>query len=311
MFLPLTTNMIKKLNKQYLDKITNLDEDESREFWDEHSAELEYHEFVYLTMHFVMGNLQSTPSHLGPIMDNHKDSCSVLKQLALEGILTSNGQQSIEDKQRSYLDFEFPIEKHEIEDAIKLMNTLYESGLNVFATISKYDKDGDDFEYDNEDSFDNDYEMFWNPIRNIIMFESPDLTINDTNAPTMKVEIPWELLRVTHPGTHIHPEDTHNGYHFVNRIIYPTNYLVRIRIFNKEWNMLQADQTLLTAVREMKINLQLTQFERNAISQIADLKHENEILKITHAAEMKDVLHQNEIIKLKLEFAEFRLESKQ
>ena len=43
MFLPLTTKIIKKLNKQYLDEITNLDEDESRDFWDEHSAELEYH----------------------------------------------------------------------------------------------------------------------------------------------------------------------------------------------------------------------------------------------------------------------------
>ena len=264
MFVPLTTKIIKKLNKQYLDEIKNLAKDNSRDFWDKHSGELEYHEFVYLTMHFVMGNIYSTPGHHGPIVANHKDSCSVLKQLALEGILTSNGQQSIKDKQRSYLDFEFPIEKHDIEDAIKLMSTLHESGLNVFATISKYDKAGDEFEYDHEDSFDNDYEMFWDPVKNIIMFESPDLSINDTNAPTMDVKIPRELLKVTHPGTHIHPEDTHNGYHCVNRIIYPTNYLVRIRIFNKEWNMLQADQILLTAVREMKINLLLAQFERNA-----------------------------------------------
>ena len=77
-------------------------------------------------------------------------------------------------------------------------------------------------------------------------------------------------------------------------------------------------------------------FFKDAQEQIADLKHENEILKLTHAAELKekDILmkkimkeremlmkeremlindekHQNEIIKLKLEFAEFRLQSKQ
>ena len=69
---------------------------------------------------------------------------------------------------------------------------------------------------------------------------------------------------------------------------------------------------------ENAISLFIDNLKSQYQSQIADLKHENEILKLTHAAELKekdmlikDEKHQNEIIKLKLEFAEFRLESKQ
>ena len=62
---------------------------------------------------------------------------------------------------------------------------------------------------------------------------------------------------------------------------------------------------------ENAISLFIDNLKSQYQSQIADLKHENEILKLTHAAELKDVLHQNEIIKLKLEFAEFRLQSNQ
>lgn len=258
MFYPLTSTMIKKNNKLYLDKIKSIknnttDEKElikkSDQFWEQFEEEIDYYTFVYLTRQFIIGNLYTTTYHGLPIEEDHTDSCGVLEQLALEGILTSNGQRSYkEDGMRSYLDFEFPIEKYDIDNTIQLLIKLYEKGMNVSAKIMKHNPPSNTHKYTEYE----EYATFWKDVRYIILFKSDNRTIYDVHAHTLEIKLPLKEIEVSIGLTHSPIDSPNDDCYNIKNIIFPNEYRVKISMFNQKWNDLQADQVLLDSIREMK-----------------------------------------------------------
>ncbi len=94
-----------------------------------------YKEVLYMLIHYFQFELFATLDHLGPIMQNHKDSCPTLIELANHGILTINGQRATET-QRSFLSFRIQYDPNDEDRIMQLWDTLYRQGIN--STIESY-----------------------------------------------------------------------------------------------------------------------------------------------------------------------------
>lgn len=258
----LTPSIIEKYNEKHLAEIDAIKDEEnlkamigkSKTFWKAYENKIGYTEYLYLMKQFLIGNLYATLAYIRPIDNSHQESALVLGQLLDEGIITTGGQRSYEEetddhrKQRSYLDFEMPIEESDIETAIQLLETLHEKGFNVSAMICEYDQSYDQTEYDEE----MDYSVLLNPIRSIILFKSEDRTIHDLNAPTLNVKIPQDEYLVTVGGTWCPLDSPNYSDHLIQHVVYPAKYVISVSMFNQKWDMLQADEVLLETIRDMK-----------------------------------------------------------
>lgn len=209
----------------------NLSEEDGKE------KELDFESILYLTKHYLNGNLYTFLDYRRPIDNDHKLSIPTLQLLNEKGILTRSGQRSKGKMQRSYLDFAFAINEDNVERGFELLKNLYKAGLNVSACIQVGDKE-----------------------RNIIMFESETKSVYDLDAISLDVEIPTELVLVSHPTTMSHLD----GPNYLQDILdidikFPSNCVFAVTIFNKKWNMIQADEILLSNVIQIE-----TEFFNNA-----------------------------------------------
>ena len=251
----LTPIIIEQFASKYLNDITAIKESDDRkdqivksqQFWKAHHK-VDYSTYLYLMREYVNDNLCATPYCFSPIWEDHDESRPILDQLMCEGILTTAGQRSIENKQRSFIAFEMPIDEDDINAAIGLLQMLHDKGLNVSASICKYDQSEDDCEYEEE----MDYSVLFTEFRNIILFQSDARMIYNTNAPTLEVTIPSDEVLVSRSGTWCHLDSPNLFDHNIDHVIYPTTMIMSVSMFNQNWDMLQADEVLLETIREMK-----------------------------------------------------------
>jgi hypothetical protein len=134
-------DVIKTLDPVYADAIArtnaSFDGEEVDEIygWDEAKT---FKEFLYLDYKFVTGVLYGHYTHGGPLVTEHADSVgSDLEYLVRHGVYTYHGQEPVKARSRSLLDFVVIIRDDIVPEFTKVLKSLYESDVNVFAEASK------------------------------------------------------------------------------------------------------------------------------------------------------------------------------
>lgn len=97
-----------------------------------------FKEFLYLDYKFVTGALYGSYTHGGPLVQEHAEAVgSELEYLVKHGVYTYHGQEPIKGRLRSLLDFVVMVRDDIVPEFKKVLKSLYESGVNVFAEVSK------------------------------------------------------------------------------------------------------------------------------------------------------------------------------
>lgn len=265
----LTTDLIEKYDQKYLKEIMNLNEVSSEtvesqlekiefkhkllydgcQFWQNHKESItEFTELVYLMKHYIIGNLYASYDNGGPMNKNHFDSFETLKKLADNGILTTKGQRSVPDKQKSQLEFRMLIPSMEI--GLNLLSKLSSLGMNISAII--YDIDNDitmeDLIFDEGNIHS----------KNIIIYKKIDIFDIGFDDFQKYKNIPEEHCLISKSEKWCWQNDVLsmiNELEEFTNIKLPEGYsFLTATIHNQEWDNKQADEILLNEIENLKKN---------------------------------------------------------
>lgn len=130
-FYKLSEEEIKNYDDLYLDKLHKRNIFKNKD----------YKTTLYLLLKFFNGDIKETRNHSGPIVDDHESQIDTLKELAKNGILTSDGQCSIQDdEQRSYLELTIKLKsKDHISYIENIFKQLYDDNINIHARLYNID----------------------------------------------------------------------------------------------------------------------------------------------------------------------------